>query len=246
MVVRTCPAGGVPLTGTEHWEDSVPSSGHRWAPLTVTREGMCVFIGVAGKRCQEERWWLLDISNWPIAFFFFLKFMSLFLLLLCWVFISILWLQCAYLRWGQPAVWLFFFFLIYSKLLSRGPRWLSDRVHLPTQETWVHSWSGKIPHAEWQLSPCTTTAEAQAAAWASALQQVRPPQGAHVQQRRPSTAKKDKILKKINCSLVEMSHLTFHLLWVWDHWGFNVLCTEPELVLSSFLVRKEEKFWVSL
>ena len=63
MVVRTCPAGGVPLTGTEHWEDSMPSSGHRWDPLTVTREGMWVFIGVAGKRCQEERWWLLDVSN---------------------------------------------------------------------------------------------------------------------------------------------------------------------------------------
>ena len=111
------------------------------------------------------------------------------------------------------------------------------------QETRVHSWSGKIPHAEWQLSPCTMTAEAQAAAWASALQQGRPLQGAHAQQWRPSTAKKDKILKKINCSLVEMSHLTFDLLWVWDHWGFNILCTEPELVLSSFLVRKEEKFF---
>ena len=27
-------------------------------------------MGVGGKRCQEERWWWLDVSNGPVAFFF--------------------------------------------------------------------------------------------------------------------------------------------------------------------------------
>ena len=63
VVVRTCPAGGGALTGAEPWEGSMPSSGLRRAPLTITREGMWVFVGVGGKRCQEERWCLLDVSS---------------------------------------------------------------------------------------------------------------------------------------------------------------------------------------
>ena len=33
------------------------------------------------------------------------------------------------------------------------------RIHLPVQKTPFHPWSGKIPHAARQLSPCTTTTD---------------------------------------------------------------------------------------
>ena len=36
-------------------------------------------------------------------------------------------------------------------------QWL--RIRLPAQETRFDSWSGKIPHAAKQQSPCTTTTE---------------------------------------------------------------------------------------
>ena len=35
--------------------------------------------------------------------------------------------------------------------------WL--RIHLPLQGTRFNPWSGKIPHAVEQLSPCATTTE---------------------------------------------------------------------------------------
>ena len=36
-------------------------------------------------------------------------------------------------------------------------QWL--RIRLPMQGTWFDPWSGKIPHAMEQLSPCATTTE---------------------------------------------------------------------------------------
>ena len=36
-------------------------------------------------------------------------------------------------------------------------QWL--RIHLPMQGTGFEPWSGKIPHATEQLSPCATTTE---------------------------------------------------------------------------------------
>ena len=38
-----------------------------------------------------------------------------------------------------------------------GDQWL--RVHLACRGHWFDPWSGKIPHATEQLSPCTATVE---------------------------------------------------------------------------------------
>ena len=47
--------------------------------------------------------------------------------------------------------------LKYDTGTSLVVQWL--RICLPMQGTWVKPWSGKIPHAADQLSPCATTTE---------------------------------------------------------------------------------------
>ena len=52
-------------------------------------------------------------------------------------------------------------------------QWL--RIRLPMQGHGFQPWSGKIPHAAEQLSPCATTTEA-CVPRARGLQQEKPPQ----------------------------------------------------------------------
>ena len=62
---------------------------------------------------------------------------------------------------GLSAIWVFLLWNAFLKIsyvrASLVAQWL--RIHLPMQGTRVEPWSGKIPHAAEQLSPCATTTE---------------------------------------------------------------------------------------
>ena len=94
-------------------------------------------------------------------------------------------------QWPYMTSFCLFFYLTYSRKVKKKNQFKKAASSLPVQGTQVEPWSGKIPHATEQLSPCATTTEAQAPR-ACALQQEKPPQWeARTQQRRVAPARRN-------------------------------------------------------